>query len=115
MRIRLLGEVGAVTGQGVPVDVGPPKCQAVLAALALSPGTAIPAWHLVDLVWGEDPPRTAERTLQSYLTRLRKGLGPDVIVRAGAAYRLDVPPGAVDAVRFQRHLDAGDTAAALAE
>jgi len=115
VRIRLLGGVGAATDGGEPVDVGPAKCQAVLAALALSAGSAVPVWRLVELVWGEDPPRTADRTLQSYLTRLRKGLGPGSIVRTGAAYRLAVPADSVDAVRFQRFLDAGDAEAALAE
>ena len=52
MRIRLLGEVGAVTDQGTPVDVGPAKCRAVLAALAVSAGTAVPEWRLAELVWG---------------------------------------------------------------
>jgi predicted ATPase/DNA-binding SARP family transcriptional activator len=103
------------TDRGEPVDVGPAKCRALLAALALAPGTAVPTWRLVELVWGNDPPRTAERTLQSYVTRLRASLGHDTVTRAGAAYRLDVPDGAVDTSRFQRCLDAGDVAGALAE
>ena len=115
MRIRLLGTVGAVTDRGEPVDVGPAKCQALLAALALSAGTAIPAWRLVELVWGAAPPRTADRTLQSYVSRLRKGLGERTLVRVGSAYRLEVPADAVDVERFLRHLEAGDTVAALAE
>jgi predicted ATPase/DNA-binding SARP family transcriptional activator len=115
VRIRLLGEVGVVTDQGRPADVGPAKCRAVLAALALSAGTAVPEWRLAELVWGEAPPRTAARTLQSYVVRLRKGLGGDAIVRVGAAYRLDVPAESVDVLRFQRRIEAGDTEAALAE
>jgi DNA-binding SARP family transcriptional activator len=113
VQIRLLGGVGATADGGDPVDVGPGRCQAVLAALALSPGTAVPVWRLVELVWGETAPRTAEKTLQSYVTRLRKALGPDSIVRSGAAYRLDIDADSVDVGRFQRHLDAGDVEAAL--
>jgi predicted ATPase/DNA-binding SARP family transcriptional activator len=115
VRIRLLGEVGVVTDQGEPVHVGPAKCRAVLAALAMAAGTAVPEWRLAELVWGEDPPRTAGRTLQSYMVRLRKGLGRDSIVRVGTAYRLDVPADSVDALRFQQRADAGDVEAALAE
>lgn len=115
VQIRLLGGVGAVTGAGEPVDVGPAKCQAVLAALALSAGSAVPVTRLVELVWGAEAPRTAEKTLQTYVARLRKVLGPDVIVRTGGAYRLDVDAGSVDVRRFQNHLDSGDIAAALAE
>ncbi|MHA6783122.1 AfsR/SARP family transcriptional regulator [Pseudonocardia saturnea] len=97
------------------MDVGPVKCRTVLAALALSAGSSVAVSRMVELVWGEDPPRTAEKTLQSYVVRLRKGLGAGSIVRTGAAYRLAVAPDAVDVARFQRHLDAGDVASALAQ
>ena len=115
VQIRLFGGVGAATEDGDPVDVGPAKCQAVLAVLALSPGSAVPVSRIVGLVWGDDPPRTADKTLQSYVTRLRKALGPDSIVRTGVAYRLDVTAASVDVVRFQRLLGVNDTEAALAE
>jgi DNA-binding SARP family transcriptional activator len=115
VQIRLLGGVIAATDGGEPVDVGPAKCQAVLAVLALSAGSPVPVARLVQMVWGEDPPRTAEKTLQSYVARLRKGLGPASIVRAGAAYRLDVDADSVDVARFQRRLASGEVGAALAE
>ena len=115
MQIRLLGGVRVVDNSGEAVDIGPTKSQAVLAALALSPGSIVSVSRLVAMVWGDDPPRTAEKTLQSYITRLRKELGDACIVRVGAAYRLDVDPAAVDVVRFQRLLDAGDADAAREE
>jgi hypothetical protein len=115
LRIRLLGGVEAVTGHGESVDLGPAKCRVLLAALALSPGVAVPVWRLVELVWGADPPDTAARTLQSYIARLRKSLGAQVIVRSGTAYRLDLAAEAVDVIRFERRIDAGDIEAALAE
>jgi predicted ATPase/class 3 adenylate cyclase len=115
MRIRLLGDVGATSGDGRKLHLGPAKCQTVLAALALSAGSAVPVWRLIELVWGEEPPRTATRTLQSHLARLHRTLGAGSIVRSGNAYRLAVAPDAVDALRFQRHLDAGETQQALAE
>ncbi|GAB3171207.1 BTAD domain-containing putative transcriptional regulator [Myceligenerans halotolerans] len=113
--IRLLGGVEAVSAAGERFDVGPPKCQVLLAALALSAGTAVPVWRLVEAVWGDRPPRTAERTLQSYITRLRGSLGPDVVVRSGSAYRLDLPRDSVDVLRFRRAADAGRLAEALGE
>ncbi len=115
MQIRLFGGVAAETEDGEPVDVGPAKCRAVLAVLALSPGSAVPVSRIVGLVWGDEPPRTAAKTLQSYVTRIRKGLGPDSIIRTGAAYRLDVTPESVDVVRFQRLLGSHDAEAALSE
>ncbi len=115
VQIQLFGGVAAIDRAGRAVDVGPAKCQAVLAALALSAGTAVPVARIVELVWGTSPPRTAEKTLQSYVTRLRKGLGSTTIERVGAAYRMDVDPDAVDVLRFQHLLAEGDATAALDE
>jgi predicted ATPase/DNA-binding SARP family transcriptional activator len=115
VRIGLFGGVSAVTDEGEPLDIGPAKCQTVLAVLALSAGSAVPVTRLVELVWGDEPPRTAEKTLQSYVVRLRAGLGADAIVRTGAAYRLAVPADAVDVTRFRRQLDSGNVEAALVE
>ena len=113
--IRLLGGVQARAADGSPLDVGPAKCQLVLATLALSVGSAVPVPRLVEAVWGEDPPRTAERTVQSYLARLRGALGAGSIDRRPGSYRLALPADAVDVSRFERLLDAGDLEAALAE
>ncbi|MDQ3738774.1 MAG: hypothetical protein M3337_06360, partial [Actinomycetota bacterium] len=65
VQIRLLDGVSAVDDTGEPVDIGPAKCQAVLAALALWPGAVVSVSRLVAMVWADDPPRTAEKTLQS--------------------------------------------------
>ena len=115
LQVRLLGAIEAVDKNGTVIDLGPEKCRAVFAALALSVGEAVPVGRLIELVWGTDPPRTADKTLQSYVTRLRKGLGPDVIVRAGAAYRLQLPVDAVDVSRFQGLLDRNDVTGAIGE
>ncbi|MGN6692913.1 MAG: BTAD domain-containing putative transcriptional regulator, partial [Aquihabitans sp.] len=49
-----------------------------------------------------EPPPSATSTLQSYLSHLRKALGggASLIERVGAAYRLQLPDGALDADRF---------------
>ncbi len=113
--IRLLGGVQARGTDGSPLDVGPAKCQVVLAALALSVGSAVPVPRLVEGVWGQGPPRTAERTLQSYLARLRGALGAAWITRTPGAYRLELGADAVDVARFERRLDDGDLNSALRE
>lgn len=115
VQISLFGGVRAVSDVGVSHDVGPAKCQLVLAALALSVGTPVPVARLVELVWHTDPPRTADKTLQSYIARLRKGLGADAIARTGSAYVLNLPRAAVDVLRFQQFLDDGDAERALGE
>lgn len=115
VRIDLLGGVRVATEHGEPVDIGSAKSQTVLAALALSPGAPLAVPRLVELVWGDAPPRTAHKTLQWHVAQLRKGLGSNAIVRVGAAYRLDVAPDAVDVTRFRQYLREGDLTAALAQ
>ena len=87
----------------------------MLAALALSAGSPVPQDRLVELVWGDRPPRSAARTLQSYIARLRRDLGPETIVRVTGGYQLDLDREAIDVSRFEAHLDAGRLAEALAE
>lgn len=112
IEVQLLGGVEA-TVNGQFVALGPVKRRAVLAALALSAGAAVPVSRLIDLVWGDAPPRTADKTLQAHVTRLREALGRDRIVRVGAAYRLEVPADAVDVLRFDRLVATGDVDGAL--
>lgn len=112
--IRLLGGVAA-TVAGDTVELGPPKSRTLLAALALVCGETVPVTRLVDLVWAEDPPRTAEKTLQTYVMQLRAALGATAVERSGAGYRLALDPGCVDAARFENRLASGDVDTALVE
>ncbi len=73
MLVRLLGPVELV-GTGGSVAVGGPKERALLAFLALHVNETVSEAALVDALWAEDPPRTAVRTLQAYLSRLRRAL-----------------------------------------
>ena len=111
--VVLLGDVRAEAADGTPLDVGPPKCRLVLAALALHHGEPVGVPRLVDLVWGEDPPGTAPKILQGYVSRLRKALGADAIATVGTAYRLSEAVD-VDVTRFTTLLAAGDVDGALA-
>ena len=115
VHIRLFGGVSATAEDGEPLAVGSAKSQTLLAALALSVGSVVPVTHLVDLVWDDQPPPSAQKALQWHVARLRRTLGEGVILRVGAAYQLAVPPDAVDVSRFERHLAAGDVGAALQE
>ena len=56
--VRLLGAVEVRCADRI-VDLGPPKQRILLAALALSPNEIVSADRLIELMWGDDPPRTA--------------------------------------------------------
>ena len=100
----LLGPVQAVR-DGRPLALGGPRQRAVLARLLLAPGRAVPAGTLADDVWGGRPPPRATKTLQKYVSELRRVLGPGELCTVGGSYTLD---GAVDALRFERLLAGGE-------
>ncbi|WP_158887997.1 AfsR/SARP family transcriptional regulator [Amycolatopsis anabasis] len=76
-----------------PLDIGPPKRQAVLAALLLRGGQVATASELVDAVWGERPPARALTSLRTYVLGLRTTLEPDRPARAPARVLLSVGDG----------------------
>jgi YVTN family beta-propeller protein len=81
--------------------LGGPKQRALLAILLLRRGEAVSSDRLIDQLWGERPPATAAKTLQGYVSHLRKALGNDVLLTRGGGYLLVVEPSQVDAERFE--------------
>ncbi len=69
----------------------------VLARLVRDLGRVVMVDQLLDALWSA-PPRTARKTLQGYVHRLRRVLGSDSIVREGDGYRLADVAVDVDAV-----------------
>ena len=104
----VLGPLTVLQG-GAAVAAGGPKERLVLAHLVARANHVVPIDALVEAVWADRPPRSAERTLQAYVARLRGILEPDrpsgvestMLVRTGAGYRLDVESWQVDALRFE--------------
>ncbi len=100
LRINVLGPVQAERDER-PVRLGP-KLVALLSVLLVDPGATVPAARIVDLIWGGEAPAGAGATLRSHVSHLRRALPGAALVSAGAGYRLDIPPDAVDAYRFER-------------
>ena len=99
---RILGEL-EVLQDGRPVDLGSPRQRALLTRLIVSAGETVSTDCLVDDLWRENAPDKAKRTLQVYVSRLRKALGDDGVLleRSGLGYRLASEWGSVDAGRFE--------------
>ena len=110
MEFRLFGEVRLYSA-GRSLDVGAPRRQAILAALAVDAGRPVPIETLVDRVWGDDPPTEVRNVLYSHLSRLRHLLRqtgePVTIERRNAGYVLDAAPDSVDLHRFIRLVERG--------
>lgn len=112
MRLLLFGEVAVRQADGQLTVVGGARVRALLALLALQPGTAVPVERLIDTLWEEEPPANAINALQTLVKRLRHALGGDAVVRREGGYVLTLAPEDVDVVRFDRLVAAGRTAMA---
>ncbi|MFC9915677.1 BTAD domain-containing putative transcriptional regulator [Streptomyces sp. NPDC127197] len=112
---------------GTPLDLGPVRRQAVLAALALRPGLLVSHEQLLDGVWGAEPPKTGRSVLPSYVYALRQTLDAqgtrpaDSVIRGERGgyrlttdgVRLDVADLAQQVDDAQRAKTAGDPATAM--
>jgi predicted ATPase/DNA-binding SARP family transcriptional activator len=107
----MLGPLEVRAGDGGLADVPGARLRGLLIALALKPDRVVPKASLVDWIWGEDPPADAANALQRLVSRLRKALPDGVIEGQPDGYRLRVEPDAVDAVRFERLVMAGQARA----
>jgi DNA-binding SARP family transcriptional activator len=100
---RILGPL-EVEGDRGPVPVGGQQQRALLAVLLLEAGRVVATDRLVDLLWGEDPPKTATTSLQNAISRLRRELGAETLETRAPGYVLHADPERIDAHRFERVL-----------
>jgi WD40 repeat protein/DNA-binding SARP family transcriptional activator len=100
MEFRLLGPLEVTEGER-PIPLGGPKQRAVLAHLLLQANQVVPTGLLIEEIWGEEPPAAARGSLQAYVSRLRKLLGPDRIEGRSRGYVLHAVSDEVDVLRFQ--------------
>lgn len=107
----LLGHVSARFGDST-VSLGPPQQQAIMVALLLQNGSHISVDHLIDMVWGEQAPPTAEKTVRTYVYRLRQALArhgdgrQTILTSLHNGYTAKAPEGAIDVDEFIRLTDA---------
>ena len=134
MDIRVLGPLEAFA-DGTDVTPTSPNQRTVLAVLAAHPDRHVRADTLIDALWGSDPPPSAERTLRSYVSRLRAVVGNCIVAGRGgfclstgdvrldfieferlvASAKLLAPPAAADALRSALELWHGQAFGELAD
>ncbi len=105
MEFRILGPLEVA--EGAPLALGSAQQRAVLALLVIHAGEPVTTDRLVDELWGERPPPTAVKTVQVYVSQLRKLLGAERVERAAAGYRLAADGEEIDARRFERRVAEG--------
>ncbi|MHA5050777.1 AfsR/SARP family transcriptional regulator [Streptomyces sp. SD15] len=97
LRFSVLGPVRAWRGEDL-LPAGSPQQRALLAVLLLREGRTATAAELIDALWGDEPPLQALATVRTYASRLRKTLGPEILVSesGGYAIRLSGSGGTLD-------------------
>src|SRR5437016_9757867 len=101
VEFSVLGPVEAVVeGRSVPLPAAKPR--ALLATLLLSRNRVVPIHELIADLWGEEPPETAAKALQVYVSQLRKAIGADRVLTKPPGYSLRVDAGELDLERFDR-------------
>lgn len=91
-------------GPGGDIALGGEKPKRILAALATYANEVAPTGRLTQVVWGEEPPRSARQNLQTYIWSLRRTLttaGHLTIQARPPGYILCAGPGDLDWFRFR--------------
>ncbi|MEV0195556.1 BTAD domain-containing putative transcriptional regulator [Nonomuraea sp. NPDC050691] len=92
-----------VRTSGQPVRISGKKPRLLLATLLLEAGGVVGADQLVEVLWPERPPRSAQANLRTYVSSLRTDLGEEgrCLRGNGSGYAIDVPEGALDLLVFE--------------
>src|SRR4026208_1607672 len=109
MRFLVLGPLEVAEAGGSPLPIAGSKERTILACLIARAGQVVPVDDLVDELWGDSPPRSPEKTLTSYVSRLRRDLQPGraagatggVIVARSGGYSRSRDGHEIDALGFE--------------
>ena len=110
-----LGVLGPLQARldAAPVAIPGAKPRAILTMLGLHGGSVVSADTLIELLWGDAPPRTAAKALQTHISALRRSLGDGFVLTKGVGWIL--AESDVDATRYKLAAKMGRAAAAAAE
>lgn len=103
MRFAILGPVKVFGDDGGEATLDGSKQRTVLTALLLARGGLVSDDRLSSLLWGWHPPSTINAQIYTYISRLRKYLGPSVeIVRQRPGYCMRIGGARFDYDEFER-------------
>jgi DNA-binding SARP family transcriptional activator len=100
LQFRILGPLEVADENG-SVALGGSKQRALLGLLLVRAGEVVSTDHLIEQLWGEQPPKTAATSLQNLVSQLRKLLGAEALVTRPPGYALHVDGERFDLARFE--------------
>ncbi|HEX3780208.1 MAG TPA: BTAD domain-containing putative transcriptional regulator [Pseudonocardiaceae bacterium] len=107
LSVDVLGPIRARFGDQ-EIALGPARQRAVFAVLAMRANRVVSRKELIEAVWGDAPPASAQGSVYTYICGLRRSLEPrrsrwspgDLLTGDRVGYVLRLAPGALDAERF---------------
>ncbi|MPZ91537.1 MAG: AAA family ATPase [Actinobacteria bacterium] len=109
MRFSILGPLEVIR-DGRALALGGAKQRSLIAILILHANEQVSSDSLIEELWRDSPPATAGKTLQTYISHLRKLLEPErvagepwrLLLTVHSSYSLRVEPDQLDSLRFER-------------
>src|SRR5689334_10876450 len=104
MEFRMLGPLEVRRGEET-LALGGAKQRALFTILLLHANHVVSRERLAELLWGDEPPPTADHVIEVYVSQLRRALEPEgapykMLIRKPAGYVLQVSPSDIDVNQF---------------
>ncbi|MFF5212631.1 BTAD domain-containing putative transcriptional regulator [Streptosporangium sp. NPDC000396] len=108
----ILGSLAVRNANNETIHIQRLKHRQLLAALLLRANTPTPVEHLIEALWDDAPPPSAEQNIKTYIHALRKLLSPGdprsaPIETQTNAYLITAGPEDLDLLAFQERLQQG--------
>jgi DNA-binding SARP family transcriptional activator len=108
LQLDLFGPVRAWRGSQ-EIALGSAQRRTLLAILALQANQVVTRSELIDAIWGENVPTSANGSVYTYISSLRSALDPsrtrreaaEVLASSGPGYCLRVDAESIDIIRFE--------------
>lgn len=115
LRFGVLGPLTVVTRDGSPVALRGSHLPALLTELLFNANRAVSFGRLVEVLWGDEPPKSYVSNLHTYVSRLRERLDGVPIELVAGGYRISLDTEDLDLLVFRAEADAGRAAAAAGD
>ncbi|MET0134848.1 MAG: AfsR/SARP family transcriptional regulator [Kibdelosporangium sp.] len=107
LRFGVLGPLTVSSGDGSRVALRGNRLPALLTELLFHANRTVPVNRLIEVLWGDAPPKSYVSNLHTYVSRLRDRLDGIPIELVSGGYRIKVRENDLDLLVFRSEVEAG--------